>query len=189
MGTRTPDTSSEQSLVEALRRRDRNAVAVLYDRYSTMLFGLILRIVRIDSIAEDVLQETFMKVWRSFESYDETKGALATWLMSVARSVAIDKVRSKGYRNTLKNQSIDSDVSLVDRQDSATIPTDAIGVEGLLRQLRPEQQQIIDLIYYQGFTHEEAARELSMPLGTVKTRLRAAIMQLRKDVVGTEQSG
>jgi RNA polymerase sigma factor (sigma-70 family) len=189
MASRTSDTVSEQSLVEALRRRDRDAMGILYDRYSTMLFGLICRIVRFDEIAEDVLQETFVKVWRSFDSYDATKGALATWLMSVARSVAIDKVRSKGFRNSLKNQSIDSVVSQVDRQDSTTTPSDAIGVEGLLKQLRPEQQQIIDLIYYRGFTHEEAARELSMPLGTVKTRLRAAIMQLRKEVVGTEQPG
>jgi RNA polymerase sigma factor (sigma-70 family) len=164
-------------------------MALLYDRYSTMLFGLICRIVRIDEIAEDVMQETFVKVWRSFESYDESKGALATWLMSVARSVAIDKIRSKGFRNSLKNQSIDSVVSLVDRQESTSISADAIGIEGLLRHLRPEQQQIIELIYYRGFTHEEAAGELSMPLGTVKTRLRAAIMQLRKEFVGTEHPG
>jgi RNA polymerase sigma factor (sigma-70 family) len=187
MAPRTSEIGTDQSLIDALRRRDRTAVGTLYDRFSAMLFGLINRIVRSDGVAEDVLQETFVKVWRSFDSYDESKGALATWLMSVARSVAIDKVRSRSYRNTLKNQSIDNAVPQIDRQLNTTIPADSIGVEGLLRQLRPEQQQIIELIYYQGFTHEEAAHELSMPLGTVKTRLRAAIMQLRKDVVGTEE--
>jgi RNA polymerase sigma factor (sigma-70 family) len=187
MGNRTTDIGSEELLVESLRRRDRDAVGILYDRYSAMLFGLINRIVHSDEIAEDVLQETFVKVWRSFDSYDRAKGALATWLMSVARSVAIDKVRSRGFRNALKNQSIENVVPQVDRLQNTSIDADGIGVEGLLRQLRPEQQQIIELIYYQGYTHEEAARELAMPLGTVKTRLRAAIMHLRKEVVGTEE--
>jgi RNA polymerase sigma factor (sigma-70 family) len=189
MAKRTTDTSADESLVAALRRRDRAAVGVLYDRFSVMLFGLINRIVRSEEVAEDVLQETFLKVWRSFDSYDASKGALATWLMSVARSVAIDKVRSRGFRDSLKNQSIDNSVPQVDSQLTTTIAADGIGVEDLLSRLRPEQQQIIALVYYQGYTHEEAARELAMPLGTVKTRLRAAIMQLRKDVVGTEEPG
>ncbi|MBC8146152.1 MAG: sigma-70 family RNA polymerase sigma factor [bacterium] len=187
MKTQT-DSGRDQLLVERLRRGDRSAVGELYDRYSTMLFGLIHRIVRIDAIAEDVLQETFLKIWRSFDSFDESKGSLTTWLINVARSVSIDKVRSKAFRNSAKNQSLDNSVSLVDRQANTSIASDGIGIDGLLRQLRPEQQQIIDLIYYQGYTHDEAAQELSMPLGTVKTRLRAAIMQLRKDMAFTDET-
>lgn len=187
MRSKAGDSGSDSDVVERLRRRDRDAVAILYDRYSTMLFGLIRRIVTQENIAEDVLQDSFVKAWRSFESYDESKSTLSTWLMSVARNCALDKLRSRAFRNSLKNQSLENSVSQLDRQTGTTPSTDGIGVEGLLRQLRPEQQQIIELIYYQGYTHEEAADELAMPLGTVKTRLRAAIMQLRKQFVEVGQ--
>jgi RNA polymerase sigma-70 factor (ECF subfamily) len=185
MARRASDTGSDQVLVEALRRRDRAALGILYDRYATMLFGLVNRIVRSDDVAEDLLQETFLKAWRSFDTFDPAKGSLATWLAAVARGIAIDRVRSRSYRNSLKNQSIENVVPQVDRERSTMIAADAIGVEGLLRSLTPEQRAIIDLIYYRGFTHDEASRELSMPLGTVKTRLRSAILQLRKEIVDT----
>ncbi|MBS1913118.1 MAG: sigma-70 family RNA polymerase sigma factor [Bacteroidetes bacterium] len=170
----------ESALVALLRARDRSAVAILYDRYAPALYGVLERLLRSHDLAEDALQETLVKVWGNFESYDPEKGRLFTWLVRVARNIALDIFKSKGYRNTLKNQELESLVDVVDRQSSAGDDSDRIGLREIVLALKPEQQEVIDLIYFRGYTQDEASKELGIPLGTVKTRVRSALLTIRK---------
>lgn len=152
----------------------------LYDMYSASLYGVIYRIVQHEEIAEDLLQDTFVKIWNSFPLYDSSKGRLFTWMVNIARNLSIDKIRSKDFRNSSKNQDLENTVNVIDDQNSTAINPDIVGVKELVQQLKPDQKSILDLIYFRGYTHVEAAEELGIPLGTVKTRMRMAIITLRK---------
>jgi len=171
---------SEDELVLSLQHREKIAVEALYDMYSASLFGVISRIINDTAIAEDVLQETFVKIWHSFSSYSTEKGRLFTWMVNIARNLAIDKIRSKDFKNQNKNQEIENNVTFIDEQRNTVYKPELTGVKDLVQKLKPEQKQIIDLVYFKGYTHVEAAEELGIPLGTIKTRLRVAIQELRK---------
>lgn len=168
----------EEELVSRLQAQDKSAFGILYDNYSSTLYGVVLKIVGTAEVAEDVLQESFVKIWKNISSYDKTKGRLFTWLLNIARNTAIDKLRSKNEKYQI--QSIDDSVYQVDKQSSATMKVDHIGVKQSVQQLKPEHRVIIDMAYYGGYTQEEISEELKIPLGTVKTRMRNAIIELRK---------
>jgi RNA polymerase sigma factor (sigma-70 family) len=180
LNKKTKISLSEAELVQAIRERQRIGSEGLYDMYSTSLFGVIVRIVQKQELAEDLLQETFIKIWNSFDSYDETKGRLFTWMVNVARNLSIDKLRSKDFRNTNRNQDIENSVISIDEQRSTTLNPEVFGVRELVNKLKPETKAVLDLIYFKGYTQAEAAEELGMPLGTVKTKVRLAILSLRK---------
>ncbi len=168
---------SEQELVALLKEQNNDAFNYLYDHYSGALFTIINQIVPDKDTASDVLQEVFVNVWRKISSYDETKGRLFTWMLNIARNAAIDKVRSKGYRDNQRTQSIvegESGMAM-----SSTPVVNDVGLKKVLTTLNEEYRKLIDLSYFQGFTHEEIAKMLGIPLGTVKTRIRTAISQLR----------
>jgi len=171
---------TEEQLVLSLRNHEKIAIEALYDMYSASLFGVISRIVVDTAIAEDVLQETFVKIWHSFSSYNTEKGRLFTWMVNIARNLAIDKIRSKDFKNQHKNQEIENTVNSIDEQNSTVYKPELMGIKDLVDTLKPEQKSIIDLVYFKGYTHVEAADELGVPLGTIKTRLRMGIQQLRK---------
>jgi RNA polymerase sigma factor (sigma-70 family) len=171
---------SEEELVLGLRNREKVAVEALYDNYSASLYGVIFRIVNETAIAEDILQETFVKIWQSFSSYSPDKGRLFTWMVNIARNLSIDKVRSKDFRNQNKNQELENTVNLIDEQNNTVYKPELLGIKDLVQTLKPEQKSILDLVYFKGYTHVEVADELGVPLGTVKTRLRMAIQELRK---------
>lgn len=171
---------SEEELIFALRRHEKIAAEALYDMYSASLFGVIVRIVNDEALAEDILQDTFLKIWNSFSSYRADKGRLFTWMVNIARNLAIDKIRSKDFRNQTKNQELENNVAFIDERKNTVYKPELLGVKDLVEQLKPEQKSILDLVYFKGYTHVEAAEELDVPLGTVKTRLRMAITQLRK---------
>jgi RNA polymerase sigma-70 factor (ECF subfamily) len=172
---------SEEELVLALKNREKIAVEALYDMYSASLFGVILRIVIDEATSEDVLQETFVKVWHSFPSYSADKGRLFTWMVNIARNLSIDKLRSKDFKNHSKNQELENNVTFIDEQKNTVYKPELMGVKDLVQKLKPEQKSILDLVYFKGYTHVEAADELGIPLGTIKTRLRMAIIELRKN--------
>ncbi|WP_090996915.1 RNA polymerase sigma factor [Pedobacter insulae] len=172
---------SEEELVNALKRQDTIAMKALYDMYSGALLGVISRIVIHTEIAEDLLQETFVKIWNSASSYDSSKGRLFTWMMNVARNLSIDKLRSKDFKNAAKNQDIENNVDFIDEQKRVTFNADTLGLKELVTKLKPEFKNVLDMIYFKGYTHVEAAEELNLPLGTVKTRIRMAILELRKN--------
>lgn len=169
----------EESLVEMLRNRDQRAFTILYDNYSAALYGIILKVVRDEDTAADVLQDSFVKIWRNIDSYTSTKGSLFTWLLNVSRNTAIDKIRSQDYQQSQQNQPLESSVSMVDSSSQIETQVDAIGLRKVINTLRPEYRTLIELIYFQGYTQAEVSEELGVPLGTVKTRVKAALTQLR----------
>jgi len=166
--------------VQALRNREKIAIEALYDMYSSSLFGVISRIVIDTETSEDVLQETFVKIWHSFSGYNAEKGRLFTWMVNIARNLAIDKIRSKDFKNQNKNQDIENNVTIIDSERNTTFKPELLGVKEMVGTLKPEQKVILDLVYFKGYTHVEASDELGVPLGTIKTRLRMAILELRK---------
>lgn len=170
---------SEETLVHLLRSGNKQGLSILYDNYSGALLGVIMKIIPEQESAEDVLQEAFVKIWLNFASYDPAKGRLFTWMMNISRNLAIDKARSRNFVNHSKNQSLSNSVS-VSKENDLDLNPDLIGVKKLTDELEPEYKSIIDLLYFQGYTQTEAAEELGIPLGTVKTRARAAISQLRQ---------
>lgn len=172
---------SEEELVNALKKQETIAIKALYDMYSGALLGVISRIVIHSEVAEDLLQETFVKIWNSAPSYDSSKGRLFTWMMNIARNLSIDKLRSKDFKNSNKNQDIENNVDFIDEQKKVTFNADTLGLKELVTQLKPEFKNVLDMVYFKGYTHVEAAEELNLPLGTVKTRVRMAILALRKN--------
>jgi len=171
---------SEEDLIQALRNHEKIAVEALYDMYSASLYGVISRIVVDTPTSEDVLQETFVKIWHSFSNYSAEKGRLFTWMVNIARNLAIDKIRSKDFKNQSKNHELENNVTFIDEQKNTVYKPELMGIKNLVETLKPEQKSILDLVYFKGYTHVEAAEELGIPLGTIKTRLRMAIQELRK---------
>ena len=171
-------TYSEQELVVLLNEQSNDAFNYLYDHYSGALFTIINQIVPDKDTASDVLQEVFVNIWKKIDSYDAAKGRLFTWMLNIARNAAIDKIRSKGYRDNQRNQPIAEGESGGMMISSNPAVTD-VGLKKVLTTLSEEYRRLIDLSYFQGFTHEEIAKMLGIPLGTVKTRIRTAISQLR----------
>lgn len=171
---------SEEELVALIKKGDEQAFSVLYDNYSRALLGVVKKIVPDDVISEDVLQEVFVKVWNNRLTYDASKGRLYTWMLNIARNSAIDYVRSKQNRFDEKIQRGENTVYEVNRSSSVQTNTDLIGIRALVAKLKEDQRILIDLAYFEGYTQEEISKELNMPLGTVKTRVRAALLVLRK---------
>ncbi|MCO4293930.1 sigma-70 family RNA polymerase sigma factor [Solitalea sp. MAHUQ-68] len=173
-------TLSEEELVTGLKQRQKLAIEALYNMYSAALNGIILRIVHSEEDTSDVLQEVFLKIWNNASNYDPKKGRLFTWMANIARNQALDRLRSKSFRNENKNQELDNSVNTIDSLKSISLSPEHIGIKDLLISLKPEQKVIVDMIYFQGYKQNEVAEALNIPLGTVKTRLRLAIMELRK---------
>ncbi len=173
-----PGTYTEQELIIALKARDDQAFSYLYDHYSGSLYSIILQIVKTPETASDVLQEVFINIWRKMDSYDPLKGRLFTWMLNICRNASIDMLRSKSYQNDQKNREI-TDTVYGNNQSSQT-SIDGIGLSKFLGKLRPEQRVLIELAYFKGYTHDEIADIEDIPLGTVKTRIRNALLQLRE---------
>jgi len=166
--------------VSLLKSRDNKAFSYLYDNYSASLYTIIAQMVNDMEVANDVLQEVFINIWRKIESYDPVKGRLFTWMLNIARNASIDTLRSRGFQNTRKNQSLQDkkDWPLAAKPDWRSI--DNIGLKRTVERLKKEHRVLIDLAYFKGYTHEEIAEIEDIPLGTVKTRIRNALMQLRE---------
>jgi RNA polymerase sigma factor (sigma-70 family) len=171
-------TYGEQELVASLKQRDQTAFSLLYDKYSPALYGAVLDIIPDRGIASDVLQEAFVKIWRLIDTYDPQKGTLFTWMFRIARTSAIDMVRSKGWQNRMRNNELsDTHLSVPDSGHSRA--ADA-GLRKAVQQLKEEHKVLVELSYFEGYTQEEISKMLNIPLGTVKTRLRAALVRLRQ---------
>jgi RNA polymerase sigma factor (sigma-70 family) len=175
MGVKLPKYD-EGELVDMLRRQDRKAFNYLYDNYSDALYGVVLKVVRTEETAQDLLQEIFLKIWKNIAQYDVGKGRLFTWMLNIARNTSIDYLRV----NRPEIQDIDSAVYVVEANQTIYNELDAKELREVVSQLKPEQQTLIEMVYWGGYTHEEAAQRLEMPLGTVKTRVRSALRDLRK---------
>jgi RNA polymerase sigma-70 factor (ECF subfamily) len=168
---------TEHELINDLKSRSNAAFSYLYDNYSGALFSVIGNIIPDRDIAGDVLQEVYVNIYRKIETYDPDKSRLYTWMLNIARNEAIDTIRSKGYRNNLQNREVTE--SVYEQAGSIQQNVDKIGLRKLLERIKPEYRDLIDLSYFKGLTQEEISQQQGIPLGTVKTRLRAALSQLR----------
>lgn len=152
----------------------------MYDNYSGALFGVVKRIIKEEDLAQEVLQDAFLKIWEKIDQYQPDKGRLFTWMLNLTRNLAIDKTRSKEFNKSKKTDSIDIVVGSNSREPIEESYTDGIGVKNLLNELNQDQQFIVEQLYFKGYTQQEVADEFGIPLGTVKTRLRQAMVLLRK---------
>ena len=171
---------SEEELILLVKNQDREAFSYLYDNYSAALNGIIFRMVENRELAEDILQEAFVKIWNNFSAYDSSKGRLFTWMLNITRNLTIDTLRSKGYKKQAKISADENSVSNFSEDSRMAERFDALGLRKQLVNLKPEQRIIIDLAYFNGYTQDEISKEMNIPLGTVKTRMRSAIIELRK---------
>ena len=172
-------TYTEAELVQGLKARDEKVFSYVYDHYSPALYGVALKVLNDETTAVDVLQEIFLKIWRGIERYDAEKGRLFTWMLNIARNQAIDKTRSKEFSKGKKTDDIDNLVNKVDRDEYVEQKVDVIGLQELLQLLPEDQRFVIDQHYLKGYTQAEMAEEFNLPLGTVKTRMRLAMIELR----------
>lgn len=131
-------------------------------------------------LSEDILQEAFVKIWNNFASYESSKGRLFTWMINLTRNLTIDTLRSRNYKKQAKISGDENVVSNVKDTSSGVEKFDAVGLERQLANLKPDHKMIIDLAYFKGFTQDEISKQLNIPLGTVKTKMRSAILELRK---------
>lgn len=143
------------------------------------MYGVVSRVVIKESVAEEVLQDVFLRIWDRIDSYDPAKGRLFTWMLNIARNLAIDKTRSREISKDRKTGDIEDYVHTVDRKEYAEQHVEAIGLKEILARLPQEQQFVVEYLYLKGYTQSELAEEFNIPLGTVKTRLRLAMVELR----------
>lgn len=151
----------------------------LYDHYSSALYGVVYRVLKDEDVAEEVLQDVFLRIWEKVGSYDATKGRLFTWMLNIARNLAIDKTRSKEISKDRKTDDIDDLVNKIDRKQQTEQNVEIIGLKEVLGRLSEEQKFVVEHLYLKGYTQSELADEFNIPLGTVKTRMRLAMIELR----------
>ena len=176
-------------LLKAIAARDEAALAQLYDRYRVILFGLLMRILNNREEAEDVLQEVFLQVWRKAEDFDEERGRPFTWLVTLARSRGIDRLRTLASRERVAEAGAKDVVEQVSDAASDAFKSEQRGlVNKALAQLPDEQKRTLMLAYFDGLTQSEIATRLGAPLGTVKTRMRTGLMTLRELLAGQGES-
>jgi RNA polymerase sigma factor (sigma-70 family) len=171
-------TISEEKLIEQLRQNQRAAFEYLYDHYSAALYGISFKILKEEEKAADALQDSFLKIWKNISSYSAEKGTLFTWMLNIARNTAIDKFRTESKAEHVVSW---SQVKEMDLTPAAIfdMPLSTIDIRAIVGLLIPEKKVVIEMVYFQGYTHEEVSEKLNIPLGTVKSRVRRALVELR----------
>ena len=181
--------TDDVELLKSIAARDEAALAQLYDRYRVILFGLLLRILNNRAEAEDVLQEVLLQVWRRAADFDQNRGRPFTWLVTLARSRGIDRLRALAARDRVAVASAKDESEAVSDAVDDAIKSEQRGlVSTALAQLPDEQQRLLMLAYFDGLTQSEIAARLGAPLGTVKTRMRSGMMKLRELLAGKGES-
>ena len=166
-------------LIQKFKEKDVYAFEALYEKYYKNISGVVYNIVRDHEIAEEVAQDVFMKAWKNSASYSAKKGRFFTWLLNIARNAAIDKTRSKAFNQQSKNLDAQIFVDILEDQVNLDAQTDTIGIRGFVSKLADTCKKLIELLYFKGYTQKEASENLEIPLGTVKTRNRNCLNNLR----------
>lgn len=170
-------TKLEQHIVDLLKEADKRAIPLIYEHYSGSLLGVISKITQNETLAEDALQESFIKIWKNSKKYDPNKAKLFTWLYRIARNTAIDKLRSHNIKYTKEIQIADSNVY---KLATSGLNQDAMDLEKHVATLDAKYQIVLKALFFEGMTQQEASEELSIPLGTVKSRLKIGLRELKK---------
>ena len=182
--------AADHAALERMARGDHEALAELYDRHGRLVFSLALRVLRDQGDAEDVVQEVFSQAWRQASRYESTRGQVVAWLMNLARSRAIDRLRSRRARPETGANDVEADWILdhappIDEQ--LALSDQAERIRAAVEQLSLLQRVAIELAFYEGLTHVEIAERLELPLGTVKTRIRQGLSKLKERLAGAVQ--
>ena len=172
------------TILQRIRQGEEPALAELYQRYVQVLFSLCMRILQSSEEAEDLMQEIFLQVWNKADTYQSNKGTVYTWLVTITRNRAIDRTRSTSYRHHTRAVDVDHVMLAADSRSSnphanTILTEEQQSVVNALQRLTPDQQQVIGLAYYEGYSQSQIAESLKIPLGTVKTRMRKGLMELR----------
>jgi RNA polymerase sigma-70 factor, ECF subfamily len=175
--TRIQPAEAERSIVSDIRSGGEDAMALLYDRYSSIVYSVALRVLGDTAAAEDVLQEVFLQLWRNPGAFDANRGSLAAWLAVIARNRAIDALRKRRPTSDLDDVVVAADLDLAS-EAARKIAIEKI--RAVLAGMPAAQRRAIELAFFEGLTHTEVAAKLGEPLGTVKTRIRSALQALRK---------
>ncbi len=149
----------------------------LYDQYGNYIYNLVYKIVKLEDVAEHVLQDTFLKIWNKIDSFNKEKGRFVTWIINIARNTAIDAIRSKHYKQSLKLISLENIPTRI--ENSTKIKVENLDIKDIVGKLDKKYSEIIYLIYFKGYTHIETSKKLKIPLGTIKSRVRKAFSDLR----------
>ncbi|MGB3607119.1 MAG: RNA polymerase sigma factor [Psychroserpens sp.] len=170
-------TSLEQQIVKYLAKGDQKAIDLLYENYADSLYGVILKVTINEEIAQDALQETFVKVWKNAKKYDSKKAKLFTWLFRIAKNTAIDKLRS--FNNRFEKE-VQIDKSNVYILPTANLNQDVMDLKEHVARLDEKYQIVLKALFFEGMTQQEASDELDIPLGTIKSRLKIGLRELKK---------
>ncbi len=182
----------EASLLARMVRGDEGALRMLYDRLSSLAYGMALRIARNPDAAQDAVQEAFLRVWRRADTFDPERGRARPWFLRLVRNVAIDQLRSRGVRGRAemeKSHDASSDIPSEQPDDIAAREERAARIRSALAGLPPDQRRAVEIAYFEGLSHSEIAEREGMPLGTVKTRIREGVLRLRAYIVRSEGHG
>lgn len=167
----------EKQIVTLLQNSDKKAIGLLYENYADALFGVIKKVIEDDDTAQDVLQESFVKIWRYAKKYDASKAKLFTWLYRIAYNTAIDKVRSQKNK---QGKEVQMETSNVYKVTSNELNQDVLDIKKHLNSLDEKYQIVINALFFEGMTQQEASDELNIPLGTIKSRLKIGLRELKK---------
>ncbi|MGW9685573.1 RNA polymerase sigma factor [Flagellimonas sp. 2504JD1-5] len=174
-------TLIERHIVSLLAEKDDKAISLLYENYGDTLYGVAYKVVRNEELAQDILQESFIKIWKKADSYDPSKAKLFTWLFRITRNTAIDKLRSVSNKS---DKEVQIDVSDVYNLGVNDIRPEFMDVQENLDKIEPKYKIVLEALFFQGMTQQEASDELEIPLGTVKSRLKIGLRELGK-IYGT----
>lgn len=169
--------SINQEIVLKIKAKQEDGLRLLYANYSDVLFGMAFRVLKSEPFAEDALQQAFLKIWNSIESYDANKSTFFTWMAAIVKNTAIDISRLKSFQKETKTETIDP---LVHKTENNFIDTDKIDVKSLLDGMDEKYRIVLEYLYLRGFSQSELSKELDLPLGTIKTRCKKAIDLLRE---------
>lgn len=169
--------SLEQNIVQLLEKGDSTAINFLYENYADSLYGVILKVTNNEELAQDALQETFVKVWKNAKKYDSKKAKLFTWLYRIAKNTAIDKIRS--YNNKFDKE-VQIDKSNVYILPTSNLNQDVLDLREHVARLDEKYQIVLKALFFEGMTQQEASEELDIPLGTIKSRLKIGLRELKK---------
>lgn len=178
-GPATNTSLSDAALISSIRSGNQDAMAQLYDRYSSVVYAVALRVLGDAAAAEDVLQEIFMQLWRNPGSFDASRGNLAPWLAVIARNRSVDVLRKRRPQTDLSETVVSVEPDLAGEADRARA---AEKIRATLREMPTAQRSALEMAYFEGYSHSEIAAKTGEPLGTIKTRIRAGLMLLRKAV-------
>lgn len=168
---------TEKEILTALKQGDQSALETLYDQYGSVLYGVILRIVQSEVLADEVMQETFLKIWRSAGSFDESKGGLFSRSLNLARSTALETIQDKDYQRNQKMEPFDF-LSYQEAHPPVNLASEKLSLKELSNRLEDRLLRVVDMAFFMGASKEEIEKEVNIPAGTVRNRLRMAMRRI-----------